>query len=89
MAKVSIYLNFAGNCEEAFKHYSKVFGTTWSAPIYRMGDMPTAPGMPELSAAEKNLVMHVALPILGGTQIMGTDVLKYRTQTHHWKQHNN
>jgi len=76
MGYVSIYLNFQGNTEEAFNHYKKVFGTDWSAPIMRMGDMPLQPGMPALAEREKKMVMHVALPILGGTQIMGTDMLE-------------
>ena len=32
--------------------------------------------MPSLSEKEANCVMHVALPILGGTVIMGTDMLE-------------
>jgi PhnB protein len=76
MAYVSIYLNFNGNAEEAFKFYKNVFKTEYSAPVMRMGDMPAQPGMPQLPDAEKSKVMHVALPILGGTQIMGTDVLE-------------
>lgn len=76
MASVSIYLNFNGNAEEAFNHYKKVFGTEFVAPIMHMGDMPPRPGAPELSDAEKKKVMHVALPILGGIQIMATDVLE-------------
>ena len=39
-------------------------------------DIPAHPGMPSMSEENKNKVMHVALPILGGTQIMGTDVLE-------------
>ena len=42
----------------------------------RMGDMPMAEGMPQLSEDEKRKVMHVSLPILGGTNIMGTDMLE-------------
>ena len=76
MASVSIYLNFKGNAEEAFNHYKKVFRTEFSAPMMRMKDQPPRDGMPPLSEAEKNMVMHVALPILGGIQIMGTDVLE-------------
>jgi PhnB protein len=76
MSYVSIYLNFKGNAEEAFNHYKKVFGTDWSAPMFRMGDMPQHPGMPELTESDKKKIMHVALPILGGTQIMGTDMLE-------------
>ena len=40
MAKVSIYLNFMGNTEEAFNYYKSVFKTDWAAPFIRMGDMP-------------------------------------------------
>ena len=76
MAHTSIYLNFDGNAEEAFNHYKKVFGTEFSAPIMRMRDIPAQPGMPEFPDAEKDKVMHVALPILGGTEIMATDILQ-------------
>src|SRR5664279_4446922 len=75
MASVSIYLNFMGNAEEAFNHYKKVFKSEFSSPLMRMKDAPPRPDVPALSEAEKNNVMHVALPILGGTQIMATDIL--------------
>ncbi len=32
--------------------------------------------MPPLSDGDKNLVMHVCLPILGGHKLMGTDAPK-------------
>jgi PhnB protein len=76
MASVSIYLNFAGNAEEAFNSYKRIFKTEFSTPIMRMGDMPGQPGMPVLSDSDKAKVMHVALPILGGFQIMATDMLE-------------
>ncbi|HQQ93243.1 MAG TPA: VOC family protein [Bacteroidia bacterium] len=76
MANVSIYLNFLGKAEEAFNTYKKIFKTDFSAQMMRMRDIPAQPGMPELSEADKNKVMHVALPIIGGTEIMGTDVLE-------------
>ena len=76
MAHVSIYLNFMGNAEEAFDTYKRIFKSEFSAPLSRMGDMPSQPGMPALAEKEKKYVMHVALPILGGTEIMGTDVLE-------------
>jgi len=76
MAYVSIYLNFQGNAEEAFNHYKKIFGTEFSTPLMRMGDAPPREGAPALSDAEKTKVMHVALPILGGLQIMATDMLE-------------
>ena len=76
MASISIYLNFAGNAEEAFNSYKKIFKTEFSAPFIRMGDMPAQPGMPTLSKTDKTKIMHVALPILGGIQIMATDMLE-------------
>jgi PhnB protein len=76
MAHTSIYLNFMGTAEEAFNFYKKVFKTEFSAAFMRMSDIPAQPGMPALAEAEKSKVMHVALPILGGTEIMGTDMLE-------------
>jgi PhnB protein len=73
MAKVSIYLNFPRTTEAAFNFYKSVFGTELSTPIGRFRDMPPQPGQPSLPAADLDLVMHVALPILGGFELMGTD----------------
>lgn len=76
MSKVSIYLNFQGNTEEAFSFYKSVFGTEYDAPIMYNRDIPSAEGMPTLPESELNKVMHVSLPILGGTRIMATDMLE-------------
>ena len=76
MSKVSIYLNFAGNTEEAFNFYKSVFKTEYASPLMRMKDAPPQPGMHPLPENEANAVMHVALPILAGTLIMGTDMLE-------------
>jgi PhnB protein len=73
MASVSTYLNFARNTEEAFNYYKAVFRTEFSAPIARFKDIPPQPGQPPLGETDKNLVMHVALPTIGGHVIMGTD----------------
>ena len=74
MAQTSTYLNFTRNTEEAFNFYKTVFGTDFlGGKINRFGDMPPQEGMPPMPAADKNLVMHVALPILGGHLLMGTD----------------
>lgn len=72
MARVSTYLNFVRNTEEAFLFYKSVFKTEFVAPIARFKDAPPCPegGFPESDA---NLVMHVGLPILGGHLLMGTD----------------
>ena len=73
MARVSTYLNFARNTEEAFLFYRSVFKTDFAGPIMRFKDGPPCPGQPPLSDADAQLVMHVALPILGGHVLMGTD----------------
>lgn len=76
MARTNTYLNFSGKTEEAFIFYRKVFGTEFSMGFKRMGEIPPGPEMPKLSDAEKNLVMHVELPILGGHVLMGTDTIE-------------
>ena len=76
MARVSTYLNFMGNTEAAFTFYKDVFGTEFIGGIARMGDAPSNPGMPQLTEAEQQLVMHIELPILGGHVLMGTDMLE-------------
>jgi PhnB protein len=76
MGKVSIYLNFQGNTEEAFNFYKSVFNTEFAAPIMYIKDTPPQEGMPPLSEKDLNSVMHVCMPILGGINIMGTDMLE-------------
>ncbi len=73
MARVSTYLNFTRNTEEAFNFYKSVFGGEFTSPIARFGDIPPSAEMPPLAEEDKGLVMHVALPILGGHLLMGTD----------------
>ena len=73
MAQTSTYLNFNGTTEAAFTFYKSVFGTEFAGPIARMGDAPPQEGQPPLSDEDKQLVMNVMLPILGGHLLMGTD----------------
>ena len=73
MAKVSTYLNFQRNTEQAFHFYQSVFGGEFVGGISRFSDIPPSIDMPPLPEADKNLVMHVVLPILGGHLLMGTD----------------
>lgn len=73
MSKVSTYLNFARNTEEAFNFYKSIFGGEFEGGINRFSQVPPQPGMPPLAEEDKNLVMHIALPILGGHMLMGTD----------------
>jgi PhnB protein len=76
MSSVSIYLNFMGNTEEAFRFYKSVFGTDFQGPIMYHKDVPPRTGMPKFSEEDLGKVMHVSLPILGGTRLMGTDFLE-------------
>ena len=73
MATTSTYLNFTRETEAAFNFYKTVFGTEFTGPIMRMGDAPSGEGQPPMSDEDKNLVMHVSLPITGGHLLMGTD----------------
>jgi len=74
MASLSIYLNFPNQTEEAFNFYKSVFCTEFMGEgIMRFKDVPATEDMPPLSEADKNLVMHVTLPILGEYLLMGSD----------------
>jgi PhnB protein len=74
MARVSTYLNFPRNTEEVFNFYKSIFGGEFSGDgIGRYVDIPANDGMPALSEEDKNLIMHIELPILGGHVLMGSD----------------
>ena len=73
MARVSTYLNFGRNTEEAFNFYRSVFGTEFNGPIARFGGMPIGKDTPPLPDSVKDLVLHIELPITGGHVLMGTD----------------
>jgi PhnB protein len=70
--RVSIYVNTMGQCEEQFAFYGSVFGTTPYAHM-RMADIP---GQAELPEGERDALIHIEVEILGGTVLMGTDVLR-------------
>ncbi|MVN23416.1 VOC family protein [Mucilaginibacter arboris] len=73
MSKVSTYLNFPRNTEEAFNFYRSVFGGEFGGGgIGRFGDIPATEKMP-IPEADKNLVMHIELDLPGGHTLMGTD----------------
>ena len=74
MAKTGTYLNFARNTEEVFNFYKSVFGGDFvDGKINRFGEIPPQKDAPPIREEDRNLVMHVALPILGGHMLMGTD----------------
>jgi len=79
MARVSTYLNFPRNTEEAFNFYKSVFGGEFSGGgVVRFRDIPASEGMPPLAEEDKNLIMHIELTILGGHVLMGTDAPESR-----------
>lgn len=74
MAIINSYLNFDGQCEEAFNFYKSVFGGEF-VNISKFSEMPPQEGMPPLSDEQKNRVMHVSLPISADINLMGSDII--------------
>jgi uncharacterized glyoxalase superfamily protein PhnB/uncharacterized protein YndB with AHSA1/START domain len=72
--RVTSYLNFPGKTEEAFKFYQKVFkGEFTGVGLKRFGDIEMPEGMPPMSDADKKLIIHAELTIMGGYVLMATD----------------
>jgi PhnB protein len=74
MARVTTYLNFSRNTEEAFLYYKSIFGGEFiGGGILRFNDVPQAEDLSPIAEEDKNLIMHIELPILGGHVLMGRD----------------
>ena len=71
MRTINPYLNFGGNCEEAFNFYKEVFGGDF-VDFQRFNDAPAEAQM-QMPTEEAEWVMHVGLPIGGDTVLMGSD----------------
>ena len=71
MASVNPYLTFDGNCLEAFNFYKAAFGGDFEM-VMRFSDMPKDAGQPGMEI-NPDLIMHISMPIGGGTAIMGSD----------------
>lgn len=71
MAVINPYLNFNGNCEEAFNHYKSIFGGEFGY-VGRYTEMPADPNHP-LSEEDKNKIMHISLPLTKDNVLMGSD----------------
>jgi len=69
--KLSPYLNFNGNAEEAFNFYKSVFGGDFTA-VMKMSDAPDSDKIP---AEEKDRIMHISLPISQDITLMASDIL--------------
>lgn len=72
MATLSPYINFRGNCEEAFNFYKSVFGGDF-AMVSRYKDMPVTEGA-HMSEMDGEKIMHISIPISKETVLMGSDI---------------
>lgn len=68
----NIYLNFNGNCEEAFNFYKSAFGGEFTY-VGRFNEMPPQEGVPAMSAEDGNKIMHISLPLSETSTLMGSD----------------
>jgi PhnB protein len=66
--KLDIYLNYRGNCEEAFRFYEQHLGGRITG-IARHGQQPN----PNIPADWADKVLHARIEI-GGTVVMGADI---------------
>ncbi len=73
--KLHTYLNYGGNCEEAFRFYEQHLGGKITS-IARHGQFP-GPG--QVPPHWKDKVLHARIEI-GGTMLMGADVPPDRFQ---------
>jgi PhnB protein len=74
MARVTTYLNFSRNTEEAFNYYKSIFGGEFVGKGFnRFSDIPQPEGMIPISDNDKDLIVHVELTLPGGHILMGSD----------------
>jgi PhnB protein len=75
MTTINPYLNFNGNCKEAFDFYKSVFGGEFPY-VGTFGEMPPSPEMPPMPEEMKSRIMHISLPISKETILMGSDTME-------------
>src|SRR4051794_16821394 len=67
--KLYTYVNFAGQCAEAFRFYEKHLGGT----ISMMMTHGQAPDQSNMRPEMKDAVLHARISV-GGTELMGADI---------------
>lgn len=72
MASANPYLNFSGNCMEAFDFYKSILGGEFSN-VSRSSDMPSDTGTDASHDPAPEGIMHISLPV-GDSTLMGSDV---------------
>jgi PhnB protein len=73
--KLYTYLNYGGNCEQAFRFYVEHLG----GKITMMMTHGQMPGASEVSPDWKNAILHARMNI-GETELMGADIPPERFQ---------
>jgi PhnB protein len=81
--KVNPYLNFDGNARTAFQFYQSVFGGELN-----IMEMKDAPGIENLSEQEREMMLHVSLPLGNGQFLMASDCLKSQGHVLTWGNNN-
>ena len=66
--RLDVYVNYRGNCEQAFHFYEQQLGGRITGMV-RHGDMPN----PDLPADWRGKVLHARIEI-GSTVLMGADI---------------
>jgi PhnB protein len=69
---ISPYINFDGNCQEAFNFYKGIFGGQFGY-VGRFKEMPSDPNQPPMPSDMGERIMHISLPISKETTLMGSD----------------
>jgi PhnB protein len=73
MSTLNVYLNFKGNCENAFDFYKLIFGGEYEF-IGRYKDIPQN-ARQNFPYCTDEQIMHVTLPISKETMLMGSDLI--------------
>ena len=72
--QLNTYLNYGGNCEEAFRFYERHLGGKITM-LMRHGEAPNPLAVPDW----KDKVLHARMN-LGGTELLGADIPRERFQ---------
>jgi len=67
--RLDVYVNYKGNCKEAFQFYEKHLG----GKIMMMTTFEDQPNIPNVPEERKNNILHARIEI-GGSVLMGADI---------------
>ncbi|HUZ04507.1 MAG TPA: VOC family protein [Acidobacteriaceae bacterium] len=70
--KLHTYLNYGGNCKEAFQFYEKHLGGKITT-MFTYADAPGAGDAQKISPEQQKKILHARI-VLGETEIMASDV---------------